>query len=99
VRLIDGCERLLELQLASANEIEVLKSKKGMDVFEVESCVRGHHICLDIIRWKRIDVLARLKTRVWYVALLLLAMSLEQGVVTYTLPVEVFATGIKNLDR
>jgi len=50
VRLIDGCERLLELQLASANEIEVLKSKKGMDVFEVESCVRGHHICLDIIR-------------------------------------------------
>ena len=28
MRLIDGCERLLELQLTSANEIEVLKSKK-----------------------------------------------------------------------
>ena len=42
-RLIDGCERLLELQLTSVNEIEVLKSKKSMDVF-VESCVRGHHI-------------------------------------------------------
>jgi len=40
LRLIDGCEHLLELQLTCKhNEIEVLKSKKSMDVFEVESCV------------------------------------------------------------
>ena len=39
-RLIDGCEGLLELQLTCKhNEIEVLKSKKSMHVFEVESCV------------------------------------------------------------
>jgi len=40
LRLIDGFEHLLELQLT----IEVLKtSKKSIDVF-VESCVQGHHI-------------------------------------------------------
>ena len=26
----------------------MLKSKKSMDVFEVESCVRGHHIYKDV---------------------------------------------------
>jgi len=30
----DSCKR---------NEIEVLKSKKSMDVFEEESCMQGHH--------------------------------------------------------
>jgi len=48
-KLIDGCglglsERLLESTAESINEIEVSKSKKSMDVFEMESCVRGHHI-------------------------------------------------------
>ena len=33
-----------EWALADKREIEVLKSKKSMDVFEVESCVWGHHI-------------------------------------------------------
>ena len=34
------------LQLTSINKIEVLKSKKSIivDVFEVESCMQGHHI-------------------------------------------------------
>ena len=45
LRLIDSCEHSLELQLTcKCNEIEVLKNKKSMDVFEVERCVRGHHI-------------------------------------------------------
>jgi len=45
LRIINGCKRSLELQLAcKRNEIEVLKSKKSKDIFEVESCVRGHHI-------------------------------------------------------
>ena len=50
-RLIDGCglglsEHLLQTTTGkrTVNEIEVLKSKKSMDVLEVESCVRGHHI-------------------------------------------------------
>ena len=43
LRLIDRCEHLLELQLTTVNEIEMLKSKKSMDAF-VESIVRGHHI-------------------------------------------------------
>ena len=50
-RLTNGCglelsEHLLETTTGkhTANEIEELKSKKSMDVFEVESCVRGHHI-------------------------------------------------------
>jgi len=40
LRLINGCEHLLELQLTcKRNEIEALKSKKSKDVFEVESGV------------------------------------------------------------
>ena len=51
LRLTNGCglglsEHLLETAAGkrTVNEIEELKSKKSMDVFKVESCVRGHHI-------------------------------------------------------
>ena len=33
----------MSLQLTGINKIEVLKSE-SMDVFEVDSCVQGHHI-------------------------------------------------------
>ena len=74
-RLINGCEHLLELQLTyKHNEIEVLKSKKSMDVFEVERCVRGHHIYKQV--WtpfigKELTYSRDSKhCRLWYIALL-----------------------------
>ena len=45
LRLIDGCERLLELQLTCKHKQDQSVEKyESMDVFEVESCVQGHHI-------------------------------------------------------
>ena len=101
MRLIDGCERLLELQLTNANEIEVLKSKKRKYgcIWSGELRARpsykfGHHLLEKNWHTREIE-----NCRVWYVTLLLLAMSFEEGVFTYTSPVEAFVTGIKNLDQ
>jgi len=46
LRLIDGCDLRLSERLlgTTADKRKLLKSKKSMEVFEVESCVQGHHI-------------------------------------------------------
>jgi len=64
LRLIDECGLRLSERLlgTTADKRKLLKSKKSMEVFEVESCVQGHHILqarLDIIHWRRIDMYSR----------------------------------------
>jgi len=56
LKLTEGCERLLEIQLTSVNKIEVLK------VGEMRARPSYLQASLDTIRWKGIDVLVRLKT-------------------------------------